>query len=565
MPLSLVESQLRGSRFRRPRWLLPLLVPAVLAAALGIARGQDGTQKLGALKAEVEGAEKGTARWQDASIRYGRLAFHLRKFATAKRVLTQFLEASSEHPEARAVREVLQNIAARFQVDRGTLGVLLPLSGKFERFGREVKRGIEVALDGLSNLKVEYVDTQGRPDLARKGVESLVLEHKVVALIGPVGQGEALAAAEAAEQYQVPIMTLTRRDDITSVGGFVFRNFLTNRLQGQAMARYAYQVLGLRKFAILHPSSQYGEENMRAFWDEVVKLGGQVTSVERYSATDKNHQEPVRKLVGSFWLELRPDIWKGGGSGSSFNARKKRWSRAMKNIKPIVDFDAIFIPDFAKNLVFVVPWLNYYDIELFTENVVRLDRMKLKYKGKIPKMVWLLGANGWNADYLHKRIGDFVWRAVFCDAIYRYSDEPAWTGFVNKYKDRFGVSPNFLAAVGYDSLRILHKAIIGANVPSREAARDELLKVKDFAGATGTTSFTTRDADKKLHILTIERSKQDVNKYQISPARQEPRDVASEEDGSRAPRIEDGAEGAQESDAEPAAPKRKKPVRNPEE
>ena len=331
------------------------------------------------------------------------------------------------------------------------------------------------------------------------------------------------------------------------------------------MARYAYQVLGLRKFAILHPSSQYGEENMRAFWDEVVKLGGQVTSVERYSATDKNHQEPVRKLVGSFWLELRPDIWKGGGSGSSFNARKKRWSRAMKNIKPIVDFDAIFIPDFAKNLVFVVPWLNYYDIELFTENVVRLDRMKLKYKGKIPKMVWLLGANGWNADYLHKRIGDFVWRAVFCDAIYRYSDEPAWTGFVNKYKDRFGVSPNFLAAVGYDSLRILHKAIIGANVPSREAARDELLKVKDFAGATGTTSFTTRDADKKLHILTIERSKQDVNKYQISPARQEPRDVASEEDGSRAPRIEDGAEGAQESDAEPAAPKRKKPVRNPEE
>ena len=127
------------------------------------------------------------------------------------------------------------------------------------------------------------------------------------------------------------------------------------------------------------------------------------------------------------------------------------------------------------------------------------------------------------------------------------------------------MSPNFLAAVGYDSLRILHKAIIGANVPSREAARDELLKVKDFAGATGTTSFTTRDADKKLHILTIERSKQDVNKYQISPARQEPRDVASEEDGSRAPRIEDGAEGAQESDAEPAAPKRKKPVRNPEE
>ena len=192
---------------------------------------------------------------------------------------------------------------------------------------------------------------------------------------------------------------------------------------------------------------------------------------------------------------------------------------------------------------------------------MRIDKLKLKYHGKIPKMVWLLGTNGWNSDRLHKRIGDFVWRAVFCDSIYRFSDDPAWTGFVNKFKDRHGTSPHFLQAIGYDSMRILAQAITKSGAASRDAVRDALRGVKDFAGATGLTSFASGDVEKKLHVLSVDRSKADVNRYEIMPARMEARDVASEEDPNATPAIQDAEEGAAGTDDAPAPAPEKKPRR----
>jgi ABC-type branched-subunit amino acid transport system substrate-binding protein len=510
------------------RWHLAILGTVLALLAPAAAQPLD----LERARGEYESAGLRTPEGQRAALTYARLAHHLRKFATAKRVLSEFLSAVPEHPEREAARALLDEIRARFQVERSTVGVLLPLSGPYRRFGRRVQQGIEVAAEASPGLTLKFKDTKGDPAEARRAVEELILRDHPIAILGPVGEKESLAAAEVAERYQVPILTLTRREGITQIGSFVFRNYLTNEIQGRTMARYAVQVLGLRRFAILYPRNAYGDENMRAFWDEAVKLGGTIRAVEHYSAQDQQYQDPVRKLVGSFWLELRPDMWKEGErrqAGRTFRARKKRWERAIKNLRPIVDFDAIFIPDFWNRLTFVLPWLKYYDVEFFTENVVRLDRLKLKYGKKLPKLVWLLGTNGWNSDRLHRRIGDFVWRAVFCDASYPASDDPAWTTFVNRFKEKHARDPHFLQAIGYDSLRILHHVLQKSNAPGREALRDELRKLKDFPGATGLTGFTGGDVEKKLQILTIERTRGDVNRYEIVPASMSPREVTPAE------------------------------------
>jgi ABC-type branched-subunit amino acid transport system substrate-binding protein len=523
--------------------LIPILVLALAVP------GTAGPRSLEALRGAYEAADKRTPEGQRVALEYARLAHHLRKFATAKRVLGEILQVAPDHPERAAIDELLGRIRARFRLERTTVGVLLPLSGLYGRYGRRVREGIELALAEQPGLRLVYRDTRGDEALARRAVEDLVLRHHPVALLGPVGEKESLAAAEVAERYQVPILTLTRREGITQLGSFVFRNYLTNQIQGRTMARYAMQVLGLRSFAILYPNTRYGEENMRAFWDEVVRLGGSIRGVERYSPHGSEYQEPVRKLVGSYWLELRPDVFREAQRRRrklrSWRARRRQWERAMKNIKPIVDFDGIFIPDFWNRLVFLIPWLKFYDVEFFTENIVRLDRLRLKYKGKLPKLVWLLGTNGWNSDHLHRRIGDFVWKAVFCDAVYKGSDDPAWTTFANLYKDRYARSPSFLAAIGWDSLRILHQVILKTNAPTREAVRDELRKVKDFAGATGLTSFTGGDVDKKLHILQVERSRADVNRYEIVPAKMEPREVAP---GAEAPAPAEAEDAPEEHD-----------------
>ncbi|NIQ94532.1 MAG: hypothetical protein GWN87_10185, partial [Desulfuromonadales bacterium] len=64
-----------------------------------------------------------------------------------------------------------------------------------------------------------------------------------------------------------------------------------------------------------------------------------------------------------------------------------------------VDFDALFIPDYADRVGMIAPQLAYYGIE------------------ELP----LLGINGWNSPDLLRVAGAFVEGAIFVDGFFAYS------------------------------------------------------------------------------------------------------------------------------------------------
>ena len=68
----------------------------------------------------------------------------------------------------------------------------------------------------------------------------------------------ALDAAKEAELQKIPIITLSQQDNIPEVGDFVFRNFLTPRMQVSALVSYAINNLLVDRFAILYPREKYG-------------------------------------------------------------------------------------------------------------------------------------------------------------------------------------------------------------------------------------------------------------------------------------------------------------------
>ena len=147
-----------------------------------------------------------------------------------KPTLQLLLQKAPGSPYAQEAQAMLARVD-RVGVVRGrTVGVLVPLTGKYKRLGEAVMRGVQLALKG-SDVEVVVKDTQGDRARAATAVEELVFEDGAAAAIGPCSARTARRAAVVAQDLGLPLLTLTRNEDVTDIGRYVFRNMLTYSAQ----------------------------------------------------------------------------------------------------------------------------------------------------------------------------------------------------------------------------------------------------------------------------------------------------------------------------------------------
>ncbi len=450
--------------------------------------------------------------WPLLHFKLARIFSHLRDQTRLKETLQALLEKAPNSPYASDARAMMERLEKRTAPKPDTVGLALPLSGKFKSFGESVLAGVKLALAN-SPVKIVTRDTAGDPAQARQAVTALAEDDQVIAIIGPVLSAESEDAAAEAEMEETPIVTLTRAEGITGEGPYVFRNMLTNSAQARALADYATRVRGLKKFAVLYPNIAYGTELANQFWDSLDKTQGtEVNGAESYDADQTTFAPIVQKLVGRYYLDQREE----------FVAKKKEIIDAVKDpfrqrklledarkkLEPIIDFEALFIPDYFKNIGLVAPALAVEDVITNACDKRDLERIA-KTTGKKPeeiKSVQVFGANGWNFPELVERGGKFVQCAIFVDGFFVNSDRKETRSFVDAFRKATGRDPGLLEASGYDTARILRTVIEGQRPQNRAALREALLKVKDFPGATGKTSFNKdREGEKPLFFLTIDR------------------------------------------------------------
>ena len=81
------------------------------------------------------------------------------------------------------------------------------------------------------------------------------------------------------------------------------------------------------------------------------------------------------------------------------------------------------------------------------------------------------------------------------------------------YKAKYNRTPDAMAVLGYDAMRVMAEAIKQAGKPDRQAITDALAKIKDFPGASGTITIDAEhNARKPIVILRIENQKADLYK-----------------------------------------------------
>jgi len=366
--------------------------------------------------------------------------------------------------------------------DPYAIGCLLPLSGKFAAAGSKTLDAIMMAFDiykpdHKSPFKLVIEDTKGNPETAGAAVAKMVAEHRVMAILGPLGSAESQQAARAAQQLKVPIITFTQKEKITQTGDYVFRNFLTAKKQLEALASYAMNDAGMKRFAILYPEDMYGKEMARIFRSEVEKRKGRVAKSLSYIKGKADFGEEIKSLTAP----------------STVRKKRSRDAVQQEELKPeaAFAFDALFIPDNLAMLNIFAPQLAFNNLQ----------------------GIKLLGTGYWNHAPAKKQTGEaedssadaaVLEGALFADgfSINSYVNEAG--RFADAFYAAYEREPGTLEAMAYDAARISAAIIIQQRVTSREAFRDRLLNTENYTGATGKTSFKfSRDARKEVFILTV--------------------------------------------------------------
>lgn len=418
----------------------------------------------------------------------------------ALQALSEFVDTFPEDrnvPSANRLMEACQEDAL---YDRHLIGCLLPLSGKYEAFGRKALQGVQLALSEISqanggaDFQLIIKDTEGDPVKAAQAVRELALEDRAAAIIGPILTAQ--AAALEAQGQKIPIVTLTQKDHIVENGEYVFRNFLTPEMQVKTIVSYASMELGLERFAILYPDEKYGVTFMNLFWDEVLTYGGEVVGVEAYGAEQADFTDSIKKLVGLYY-EVPEDLAAPEetpafpevaadepDAGENLPEQEEEVSPEQEEEQPkaIVDFDAIFIPDGPEKTGLLLPQLTYYDVV----------------------NVFLLGTNLWHSDKLIQRANQDAHGAIMPEIFFAESANEKVVDFVNQYTDIFGEKPGFIEAVSYDTAMMMFTIVGRPEIRFRADIRNALLDLVNFEGVTGRTSFAENgEARKKLYLLQI--------------------------------------------------------------
>jgi len=398
---------------------------------------------------------------------------------------TSLLHSTRDEEWLSKGRELVKRTEEEMAVKQGVLGCLLPLSGPFSIYGEEVLKGVELGLgvhwDQTAETGLELLirDTKGRPEEVLAALENLVIDEKIMAIIGPVSSRAAIAVARKAQEMGVPVIALTQREGVVEEGEMIFRNFLTPSQEIDGLIDVAMGQMGLKHFGILYPDNAYGRYSMNLFWDRLNDMGGTVTAVESYGVDDTDFADQIKKMVGLYYprpasLVQRLEDMK--------TPEDEEDSIYPEEPEPIIDFDAIFIPDSFQRVAMIAPQLTFYDV---------LE-------------VQLLGTSAWQSPKLVEMAKDYIQGALFCSGFVGDSEEAGVRIFVEEYRDNFDADPGILAANGYDTIRLLKKVLSDKEIRTRKDLVNALLGSQGFYGVSGIITFDPNgEAEKEPILLTI--------------------------------------------------------------
>ncbi|MBI1979885.1 MAG: ABC transporter substrate-binding protein [Elusimicrobia bacterium] len=337
------------------------------------------------------------------------------------------------------------------------IGAVLSITGSGAPYGEDAQRGIELAVNQINNkggikgeeVKLIVEDDQTDPKTSTLAVNKLISQDRVQVIIGAVTSSSMLADAPIAEKAKVVLLSPgASNPKITEAGDFIFRDWISDALEGKAMADYLYQREKVRKVAILYINNDYGTGLKEVFTERFKALGGDAILAESYNQDDTDFRSQLTKI---------------------------------KNARP----ERIYLPGYYKEMALTLKQAKEMGIKIPFRSVVTFEE---------PDLLKLAG----------KEAEGVIYSSPFYDPS---SEDEHIRNFVTGFKNKYQREPGIFAAHGYDAVFLIADAIERRGYKG-ESIRDGLYEIRDFRGVSGRMSFDKNgDVTKPVAIKEIRNGK----------------------------------------------------------
>jgi branched-chain amino acid transport system substrate-binding protein len=325
------------------------------------------------------------------------------------------------------------------------IGYALVISGANETLGIDSRRGVEIAVDDKGEVlghSIELVgeDSECSAEGGQKALTKLVSDPSLIGIIGTncssAGEPASKIASDAGMVLISPSNTAPSLTDpnLTWNPGYL-RSCHNDKVQGAAMAEFAYNELGVRKAATIHDGSPYAEQLQQVFADNFVQMGGEITTQEAVNVGDTDMRPVLTKISATEPEFIYYPIFIA--EGGHITTQAKDVSGLEDTI--LSGADGMISPDF-------------------------------------------IAAAGEAAEGMYISGPDLAF------------ENPLGQAFLQKHREKYGEEPlSAFHAHAYDATNMLFAAIEEVAVQDndgtlhigRQALRDALYATKDFQGITG--------------------------------------------------------------------------------
>lgn len=352
---------------------------------------------------------------------------------------------------------------AALAADKIVVGINAPMTGDIPKVGEGSKYASQMWLEdiqkagglkvGDKTYEVEVVleDNESRAESAVKANTKMITEDEVLVIVGPQSSKQAVPAGEVANNYATPMISpWSTNPDTTKDRPFCFRGCFLDPFQGPVLANFITEEFGFKKAAVLYDvASDYPKglaEFFKQAWEKIHGPGS-VVAYESFTTKDTDFSAQLTKI---------------------------RQSGAQ----------VLFTPQYYNEVALIVP-----------------QARELGFMGPI------VGSDSWGSAETVTLCGEACYGLFFSTHYAAAGATGATKAFIDRYSKTYGYVPDDVAALTWDALKLAQTAIencgklTGDIKKDRQCVRDNLAKIKEYAGITGNMTFTEDGDPKKCAVI----------------------------------------------------------------
>ena len=180
------------------------------------------------------------------------------------------------------------------------LGVSGPFTGGSSSMGVSMRDGVRLATKeinaagGINGNKIVLIerDDEAKNERGVQIAQELINNEKVVATLGYINTGVALASQRFYQDAKIPVMNNVATGSVltkqfpNAPENYVFRNAAADNIQAPMVAKEAVEKRGLKKVAILADSTNYGQLGREDLEKALKTYGVTPVAVEKFNIGD---------------------------------------------------------------------------------------------------------------------------------------------------------------------------------------------------------------------------------------------------------------------------------------